>query len=196
MKTRHFFRAAMVAICGITMTFFMGCKGWYNTPNDNTKPSDNTEKTDEKPVSAETSYSFSTNDQMVDLFYITFEYYDENGKVQSFTMERGKEATWGKQVKTTKFPAKLGMRITMKMRGDADRSKYNSIKIDYTASYTSIGKNAAGRSVGEYYKNSKSLEQDLALNKVNEWLESYAKHPVTFVLEYDENGIAKETGNW
>ena len=194
MKTRHFFRAAMVVVCGMAMTFFMGCKGWYNTPSDDTKTTDPAEDT--KPVSALTHFSFATNDQMVDLFYITFEYYDAYGTVQSFTMKRSEEATWGQDVNTTKFPAKVGVRVSMKMRGDADRSKYKSIHIDYTMSYTSIGKNAAGRSVGDYYKNAISQETDVALNKVNEWLDSYAKNPIVFVLEYDEKGIAKETNKW
>ena len=183
MKTKAFFRGAMIVLSAFVMTCWMSCRP-VNQPSDPSKPTE----PDHSPKTARMQYAFATNDEMVDLFYIRIDYLDENGKTQTVTLN---ESTWSLSVQSKALPAKFGMKVNITMRGMADLTKYDVVPINYGWSYVTTALDSDGLSVGDVHRNAGDVEMDVSPIKVSTWLEEYAKHPIEFSVEYDADGKFK-----
>ena len=191
MKTKDLFRGAMVAVCAAMMLVAMSCN-LISGNNPVTPPSGSNDSTSTSDASMKvtTWYSFPTNEDMLDLFYIKVEYLDGDGKMQTVTLN---DDAWVVQVESKKLPAKLGMRVNITMKGTADLTKYQSVNINYTVSAISRLFDAQGKKTGDDHKHIVDVELELAPNKVSQWVEEYKKNPVEFWYEYDANGNYKQT---
>ena len=88
MKAKQFLMATLTVMCAMTTTLLTSCS--KDDDNNTTKDDDTS------PVAAVMDYSLTVGDDMVNMFDLTVEYYDADGKVKSEQMT-GK--TWTKNVK-------------------------------------------------------------------------------------------------
>ena len=174
------------------MTFATGCNMINNNPDQPTKPTEPVAD-DTTPVGAYMTYTFGTNDDLLNMFNVTIEYYDENGKVQS---EKIKETAWSKRVDAKSLPAKLGFRILFTLNGNYSISPTKVETISYYYSYLTGPTNAEGKVIiGKGSNDSLNFDQDCASGKLEKWLESYSSHPSHYVFKYDSKGVATSS-NW
>ena len=184
-------KSKMVWLLGAMMTLATGCNLFNNNPD---KPSTPTEPAtdDTTPVGAYMTYTFGTNDDLLNMFNVTIEYYDENGEVQSVKL---KETAWSKRVDAKSLPAKLGFRILFTINGNYSISPTKVETISYYYSYLTGPTNAAGKVIGDGLNDSYHTDADCASGKLEKWLETYSKHPSHYVFQYDSKGVPT-SANW
>ena len=173
------------------MTFATGCNLIKNNPDQPSQPTDPVAD-DTTPVGAYMTYTFGTNEDLLNMFYVTIEYYDEDGKVQSVKL---KETAWSKRVDTKSLPAKLGFRILLSINGNYSISPTKVETISYYLSYITGATNAEGKAIDKGLNDSYHVDTDCASAKLEKWLESYSSHPSHYVFKYDSNGVATSS-NW
>jgi len=187
MKTKSIFHVVMLLAVAAVMTALMGCNPVKNDPDQPSKPTEPAEP-DNTPVGAFMNYSFATYEDLLDVFNIDIEYYDEKGNIQKLRL---KEAAWGLRVDTKSLPAKFGMRVLFSLNSSYSLNPYDVVNISYDYSYNSSATNSDGKAVGEHYKKAFSTELDCESGKILQWLDSYATHPASFMFEYDASGKGK-----
>ena len=140
---------AAVLCCAMTTTVFTAC-GSDDDDNDNNMP-----KTAEiKGLGA--VYFISVTEQMSQLCDYTITYYGIDGKLESeaptWTAKNG-VATWKKTVSSTTIPATFGMKVSAKVKSDA---QLEGVKVDnvyplnvemYLEGITTDGKKAWSKTV-------------------------------------------------
>lgn len=184
-------KSKMLWLLGAIMTFATGCNLFNNNPDKPTTPTE--PATDDKtPVGAYMTYTFGTNDDLLNMFNITIEYYDEDGKVQTVKL---KETAWSKRVDTKSLPAKLGFRILFTINGNYSISPTKVETISYYLSYITGATNAEGKAIDKGLDDSYHVDMDCASGKLEKWLQNYSSHPSHYVFKYDEKGVAKSS-NW
>ena len=182
MKTKQLFRAALAAFCVLVMTSLMtGCK----EKNDPVVEEPQTEN--RTPVAAFMDYAYSTTDEMIKVFDITVEYYDSEGNVQTETLTT---ATWAKSAKSASLPAKFGMNVKIAFKENIDVDNLPLMALEYECSYKSSALDAQNVAVGKQVADAFHGKAEFAGKKIAVWVDSYAKHPVQFLHQFDAKGVA------
>ena len=134
MKTRQFLYAAMVAVCTVAMTTLVGCK-------ENNKPDEPQPQEDTTPVAAVIDVNVTFAEQTLEIFAVSFDYYDENGEKKN---EAVTQTAWVKKIQSAGLPAKLGFHMNLAVKEGVDLTQYQQFHVEYSFGYESVLVNAAG----------------------------------------------------
>ena len=167
---------AAVLCCAMMTSMFTSC-----TKDDNVDP---TPADDTKPVAGIMNYSLTVGDDMVNYLDLTIEYYDAAGKVQS---EQMTQKTWTKKVKAA-LPAKLGMRLNLKLKNGVDPSTIAKFTESYTYAFEVYPVNKSEKMLEGGKGGSSSITLSIGGDKLAEWAEDHAKGLTKCLYVIDAEG--------
>ena len=153
----------------MTLAAVLCCALAFNacTKNDPTEP----EAPDTTPVAAKMSYSFTLgSDDMVNMLDVTIDYYDADGTVKSEAMT-GK--TWSKTVQSTGLPAKLGARMRVAVKAEANLTAKETFVVSSGYEYVGSAVNKKGENVGETFGTGSTSTMTIKSSQVAEWAERH-----------------------
>lgn len=183
MKTKQLFRMMTVALCAVLMSSLLTSCNSKNDP----------ENSSSKITAAFMQFSFSTTDEMMQIFDFNVEYYDEKGSLKN---DKLSEAAWSKRINSESLPAKFGFRVKVAMKKNVSLPADKKVLISYSHSYTSAAMDADHKSVGDLQKGSRDIESEIKSTQVEAWAKDFATKPlIQAVFEYDANGKA-QAGQW
>lgn len=178
MKTKLFI-SAMVALCAMVFT---GCK------QDNvTEPDDPQPQPDTKAVAAVMQIDLTVDAKTLELFTVSFDYLDADGKKQTETVTA---TTWSKDIQTKSLPAKVGFCMNLAKKEGVDLSKYEQFTISYRCPFSCYAVNAAGEAVSRPQKGEPNLTSTLSISKIDATLEAFANNPAgrSALYSFDADG--------
>ena len=178
MKTRQFLYAAMVAVCTVAMTTLVGCI-------ENNKPDEPQPQEDTTPVAAVIDVNVTFAEQTLEIFAVSFDYYDENGEKKN---EAVTQTAWVKKIQSAGLPAKLGFHMNLAVKEGVDLTQYQQFHVEYNFGYESVLVNAAGVGIGKTHGTAGSSSQGMAISKIDAYLNSYANHPFEVLHSYAADG--------
>ncbi len=172
---------AAVLCCAMTTTVLTACGG---------DDSGDTPGADTTPVAAKLVSEITVSDDLVKYMDITVEYYDATGAIQKEQMTTTK---WSKDV-TAKLVAKLGARVTIKLKDGVDVSKIDKITVSYSYAYAGACLNAAGQTVGSV--TSDQFEQSIVISgsDIEKLIENRKAGLIKFLYIFD--GKSATYGTW
>ena len=172
---------AAVLCCAMTTTVLTACGG---------DDSGDTPGADTTPVAAKLVSEITVSDDLVKYMDITVEYYDATGAIQKEQMTTTK---WSKDV-TAKLVAKLGARVTIKLKDGVDVSKIDKITVSYSYAYAGACLNAAGQTVGSV--TSDQLEQSIVISgsDIEKLIENRKAGLIKFLCIFDGKSVTN--GTW
>ena len=183
MKAKQFLMATLTVMCAMTTTLLTSCS---KDDDDNITKNDET-----TPIAAVMDYSLMVGDDMVNMFDLTVEYYDADGKVKSEQMT-GK--TWTKNVKAL-LPATLGVRLKLQVKSSVNPAIIDKFTESYTYNYSVYPVTVSGKQLEGGKAGASSMSLDLPGNKLTEWAEDHANGLVKFLYVFDANG-QPTSGSW
>lgn len=188
MKTKHFY-AAIVAICTLAMTCLMSCE----KKQQDQEPEPQTQ-TDNKPVAAFMDFNITFDSLTLEIFTVSFDYYDENGAKKNQVIENPE---WALHVQSASLPAKLGFHMNLSKKEGVDLSQYQKFKVAYMFTETEQFVNAAGEPIlrNQKHYNEGMPSQGLAIEKIDTYLSTYAEHPFESLLIFNADGTS-ESVKW
>ena len=170
----------MLAACSMML---VGC----NKENSQQQEPDQQGQTPEaKPVAAGLEYTFEVNDTMLLVADFKVSYYDQDGKVQTETLNSTK---WSKTVQA-KLPAKLGVKVDAAMKPYYDPAKFNKVFILREYSVYTYRLDENGKVIGEKEKSGISSGVSVPGDKVTDALSKDGGF-LSVLRSYDAEG--KET---
>ena len=171
---------AAVLCCAMTTTVLTACGG---------DDSGDTPGADTTPVAAKLVSEITVSDDLVKYMDITVEYYDATGAIQKEQMTTTK---WSKDV-TAKLVAKLGARVTIKLKDGVDVSKIDKITVSYSYAYAGACLNAAGQTVGSV--TSDQFEQSIVISgsDIEKLIENRKAGLIKFLYIFDGKSATYST---
>ncbi|MBR4920007.1 MAG: hypothetical protein IKZ62_01655 [Prevotella sp.] len=139
---KFFLTLAAIMCCAMTTAVFTSCGG----DDSGNSGGGGGEEDLTTPAAAVLTFSFTFNDETLNYFDMTAEYFDELGAIKSESITSKK---WEKTV-VSMLPAKLGVRLKATLKTDLDDDEIYSFKWLYA--YTCMIVNKKGNSLGEYSK--------------------------------------------
>ena len=184
MNFKHFFGAALTAMCALVMiTTFTACGG----DDDDNKGGGDTNK----PVAASMKATLTVGDDLIKYFDLTVDYYDANGKIQS---EPLKEAKWEKTIKAS-LPATLGVRLkATQLKDGVDPSAIDLISVKSSIAYDYQTLDAKD-GICEVFASGHGGSYSIKGSDISEWLKEDGQGIQQILYNFDATG--KYTlGSW
>ncbi len=169
-----FMTLAVVMCCAIISSVFTACS------------SDDDKADDSKAVAAVMNYMVNVGDDVFAALYLTIEYYDANGKVQS---EKMMKKEWEKEVRA-KLPATLGVRLKAQLKSDFDVTSGKTFIAAYGYSYAGYALDAAGEVVSTPAISSSEESMSMRVGEISEWLGRHSDGIVKYLYTFDTSGKA------
>lgn len=170
-----------VFCCAMTMTVFTACGDDDDNPTiDNMKP-----------VAVVMDYTFETTAEMLNVFDLTIEYYDESGSVQK---EQMTNAQWKKSLRT-KIPTTVGARLTAKVKDGIDVASMEKVSVSYAYKYNGYPVSADNKVAGTVISAGTGTNLTMKGDKVSEYLAKHSDGLVKYLYKYASDGNA-ESGSW
>ena len=186
---KNLFRISMVAMCAILMSGVMtSCSEKKNNTPD---VPEEQQPTEEKiiPVAVRAEATYTTTEEVMKVFDLTVDYYDNEGKLQHVTLT---EPKFNLNTKAP-LPNKAGMNVNLKLKDGINLESIDTVNVYYEFSSICVAVDANNEIAGDEHKipNNPS-EFNLPSSKVQAWLDTYAKaQPAGFLYEYDAEGYSK-----
>ena len=186
---------AAVLCCAMTTTVFTACGSdddENNTPN----------TTEIKGIAAR--YLFSVDEQMAQLCDYTMTYYGINGELtteQATWTTKDGTATWMKGVSSTQFPATFGLKVSVKVKEDAQlegvriSNIYPVSNLLYIEGITTKAEKAWGKTVD--FTGSASTHASTSGDKLAAYTEAWERRGgvLNKTYTFDKDGNQISTGN-
>ena len=186
MKTKQLFRISMVAVCTMFMCGLMtGCKDTdNNTPEDPQKDNDN------KAVAAKTEVSLKTNEDMLKLFNISVDFYDNEGKLQNEALTK---TEWTRTI-LSPLPTKAGFLVNFKAKDGIDYASLGQTKLFFVYKFFCSAVNASEKLIGEQHKIDEiTFSPTIGSGKIPAWIDTFAaEKAISSLIEFDAEGNSKK----
>ena len=177
----------------MTIAAVLCCTALFTSCGKNNPDQPETPTKDTTPVAAVMNYQLAVTDDLFNAFTLTVEYYDAAGAVKTETMT-SKE--WTKTIKTSKLPATLGARVTMKLKDGFDSTKEGTFSAKHSFHYEYYVVNKSDAKLGSTTSNGSSGGVDMKYAKVPEYAERYQDKPIMkFLYNFAADGTAT-SGSW
>ena len=172
---------AAVLCCAMTTTVLTACGGGDDS---------DTPGADTTPVAAKLVSEITVSDDLVKYMDVTVEYYDATGAIQKEQMTTTK---WSKDV-TAKLVAKLGARVTIKLKDGVDASKLDKITVSYSYAYAGACLNAAGQTVGSVTADQFEHSIVISGSDIEKFIENRKAGLIKFLYIFDGKSVTN--GTW
>lgn len=184
MKTRQFFRFAIVFFSAIVMSSLMiSCDEKKDEPTDPTDPT-----VDTKAVGSLLAQKFFVSSELLQIADITVEYYDHEGNKQVEKM--AKDTAWVKTVKAG-LPSKLGYRVHIAKKAGVDFASLGKTPLTNGYKFEGGAINAAGAVVGLPLGNGSSFTPSYSGARIETWFDALPEYMLSILYEFDAAGNHK-----
>lgn len=161
-----------------------------NGKNEPQKPDDSKDTTEAKPdtvaVAAYMEFNFEANSEMLNVFTLGVEYYDENSQLKKEDFTGSKII---KKITTKGLPAKTGVRLVVEKRADLDTTVVKEFVSEYSYSYITYAVNKDGQRANRFeYSGGSSGEHVVnPISLIDRYIAGFSKDRYQ-VFEFDANG--------
>ena len=189
MKTKQFFRFAMVFFSAIVMSSLMISCDKTDEPQQPTDPENPKAQT---AAAACMDLTFKSTAEMRQFFTRTLEYLNEKGEVVSEVIDKDQVV---KKVQSESLPAKVGYHVLVAEKEGLDRSAFTQFQVNYGFECLIYTVDKDGKKVKDIAGPANDFINALAINKIDGWLEGYKAGLVSLLYQFDANGVGKSQ-NW
>lgn len=184
MNIKKYFGVALAAMCALVMTTTLTACG---SDDDDSKSGGNTKKA----AAASMTVSLTVDDDLLNYFDLTVDYYDATGNIQS---EPLKESKWEKTVKAS-LPATLGVRVrAAQLKDGIDPTTIDRIDVKSSISYVYNILDANDEKLN-YIVYSYGDSYGIHGTDIPEWLNNEGQKIKRVLYTFDANGNYSE-GSW
>ncbi len=178
--------ASMIAFCAMLMACVMtGCKD-QNAPTPTPEPTP--EPVDTVAVAALYKIELSVGADMLSVFDVAVEYYDENGAKQILKYDT---TAISKTIISKGLPATLGSHLSISAKEGLDTTVVKEFVINFKYQYETYSINAEGKDAGIIAQSSGiNGDTNFPINMLEKWLTSAAKETkkAAILFVYNEKG--------